>query len=62
MMTVPTGSMPEADRIGSMCTMPAFMALAATSTSGTKMMLSRNLIPTIAMPDMSPSSSTVLAS
>ena len=37
MITVPMGSMPDADRMGSMCAIPAFMARAATRTSGTKM-------------------------
>ena len=41
--------------------MPAFMALAATNTSGTNIMLSLNLTPTIAIPAISPSSSIVFA-
>ena len=61
-MTVPTGSTPDAERIGSMWAIPAFMARAATSTSGTNMMLSLNLTPTMAIPLMSPSSNTVFAS
>ena len=56
MMTVPMGSTPEADRIGSMWAMPAFIARAHASTSGTKMKFSRNLMPTMPMPAMSPSS------
>ena len=32
--TLAIGSMPEAERIGSMCAMPAFMARAQASTSG----------------------------
>ena len=60
-MIVPMGSIPEADKIGSMWVIPAFMALAAISTSGTKIILSRNLIPTIAIPEINPSSRIVLA-
>ena len=54
--TLPTGSMPEAERIGSMCAMPAFIARAQASTSGTKMKFSRNLMPTTPMPAIRPSS------
>ncbi len=56
--TLPIGSMPDADRIGSMCAIPAFMARAQASTSGTKMKFSRNLMPTMAMPAIRPSSMT----
>ena len=56
MMTVPMGSTPAALRIGSIWAMPAFIARAQASTSGTKMKFSRNLIPTMPMPAMSPSS------
>ena len=41
-----------------MCAIPAFIARAQASTSGTKMMFSRNLMPTTAMPAMRPSSMT----
>ena len=61
MITVPIGSMPAADSMGSMCAMPAFIALAATRTSGTKMMLSLNLMPTTAMPAIRPSSKIAFA-
>ena len=54
--TVPCDGTPDSDRIGSMCAMPAFMARAHASTSGTKMMFSRNLMPTIPMPAIRPSS------
>ena len=45
MMTVPTGSIPDAERMGSMWAMPAFIARADISTSGTKMMLVPELDP-----------------
>jgi hypothetical protein len=41
--------------------MPAFMARAASSTSGTKMRLCLKSSPTTRMPAMSPSSSTCMA-
>ena len=56
MMTVSMGSTPAADRIGSIWAMPAFIARAHASTSGTKMKFSRNLMPTMPMPAISPSS------
>ena len=59
--TVPMGSIPDADIIGSTWAIPAFIARAATSTSGTNIMLSLNLMPTMAMPAMRPSSMIVLA-
>ena len=43
MITVPMGSTPEADRIGSIWAMPAFIARAQASTSGTKMKFSAEL-------------------
>ena len=43
-----------------MWAIPAFIARAATSTSGTKMMLSRNLTPTMAMPASNPKSKDVV--
>ena len=43
--TLPTDSTPEADRMGRSISMPAFMALAASSTSGTKRMPSRKIYP-----------------
>jgi 5-methyltetrahydrofolate--homocysteine methyltransferase len=60
-ITIPAGGMSEAERIGSICTIPAFIALAEIRTSGTKIMLSLNFIPTIAIPAIKPSSITVLA-
>ena len=56
MITVPAGSTPEAERIGSIWAIPAFMARAQASTSGTKMKFSRNLIPTMPIPAISASS------
>ena len=41
-----------------MWVMPAFMARAQASTSGTKMKFWRNLTPTIAMPAIKPKSMT----
>ena len=41
--------------------MPAYMALAASRTSGRKMSWTRNFSPTMFMPAISPSSRTVLA-
>ena len=45
-----------------MWAMPAFIARAQASTSGTKMKFSRNLMPTSAIPAISPSSITSSAS
>ena len=58
----PIGSIPEAERIGSICAMPAFIARAQARTSGTKIKFSRNFMPTIAMPAIKPLSMTSEAS
>ena len=60
-ITVPTGGISDSERIGSICAIPAFIALAEIRTSGTKIILSLNFIPTIAIPAIKPSSMTVLA-
>ena len=56
--TVASGSIPDADRSGSIWAMPTFIARAQASTSGTKIAFSRNLIPTSAIPAIRPSSIT----
>ncbi len=56
------GSTPDADKIGSNRAMPAFMALAARRTSGTKRIPSRKSSPTTTMPSTRASSSTFVAS
>ena len=56
------GAIPEAERIGSICFIPAFIARAQASTSGTKIKFSRNLIPTMPIPAINPSSITSSAS
>ena len=50
MTTLPIGLAPVSARSGRRIAMPAFIALAARRTSGTKRMPSRKSMPTIRMP------------
>ena len=56
--TLPTDSAPVSARSGRRIAMPAFIALAASRTSGTKRMPSRKSMPTMRMPSTSASLST----
>ena len=62
MTILPTGLAPVSARIGLRRAMPAFIALADISTSGTNRIPSRKSTPTIVMPATSASSSTRAAS
>ena len=53
--TLPIGSTPVSASSGRRIAMPAFIALAASSTSGTKRMPSRKSMPTMRMPSTSAS-------
>ena len=59
--TVPMRSAPVSASSGRSSTMPAFIALAASSTSGTNRIPSRKSMPTIRMPSTSASFSTLSA-
>ena len=61
MTTLPTGSAPVSARSGRRMAMPAFIALAASRTSGTNRMPSRKSMPTIFMPATRASSRTLVA-
>ena len=59
--TLPTGSAPVSASSGRRIAMPAFIAFAASRTSGTNRMPSRKSMPTIFIPATSASSSTFVA-
>ena len=59
--TDPTGSAPVSASSGRRMAMPAFMALAASSTSGTNRMPSRKSMPTMRMPSTRASLRTLSA-
>ena len=56
--TLPMGSAPVSASSGRRISMPAFMALADSSTSGTNRMPSRKSMPTMRMPSTRASSRT----
>ena len=60
--TLPIGSAPVSASSGRRIAMPAFIAFAASSTSGTNRIPSRKSMPTIFMPATSASSRTLVAS